>query len=44
MGAHGAGHSLALQQDAHSVVQGGDLTSLDPLVCLELTAQALQLV
>lgn len=41
--AHGASHSLALQQDAHSVLQRADLTSLDLLVCLELAAQVLQL-
>ncbi|KAA6417916.1 MAG: hypothetical protein FRX49_12149 [Trebouxia sp. A1-2] len=29
--AHGASHSLALQQDAHSVLQRADLTSLDLL-------------
>ena len=42
--AHGASDCLALQQDAHSVVQRGDLASLHLLVRLELAAQRLQLI
>ena len=41
--AHGTSHSLALQQDAHSVLQGADLTSLDLLVGFELAAKVPQL-
>lgn len=42
--AHGACHSLTLQQDAHSMVQRGDLSGLHLLVRLELAAQRLQLI
>ncbi len=36
--AHAASYSLALQQDAHSVLQRADLTSLDLLVRFKLAA------